>query len=730
MSGERTKMKTVLGNVAAAAAAVVLYGAWPAVANATDGVADFYHGKTVTLLVPSAPGGGYDTYARLVGRFIGEHIPGKPAIVVQNMPGGGGLTEVNYLYNVAPKDGSTIAIIMHGTIFDPVLDPREVRYKIDGFRWLGSVTPITVIGIFRKDAPARTVAELFDREVIIGGSGGTTVYLPQAVNSVLHTKMKLVMGYGGTNNILLAMARAEVSGVVGIGLDGLRGFSGAGNIDDYNILFQMGTARSRNLPDVPLIQEFAKSDEDREVLETICASCSIGWVFVAPAISDDRYAALRAAFEATVKDPAFVAQAQKQYADVDYVSPDKIEKIVGHVYSRARGGLEARRRGHRGRARREIVDRGRLVELPVAAARRRMIAMFFGMGDVRGERKMKTTLGNVAAAAAALVLYGAWPATANATDGVADFYRGKTVTLLTPDAAGSGYDAYARLVGRFIGEHIPGKPTIVVQNMPGGGGLIEMNYLYNMAPKDGSAIAIIMHGTIFDPIFDPRQVQYKIDALRWLGSVTPITVIGAFRKDAPARTVGDLFDHEVIIGGSGGTTVYLPLAVNSILHTEMKLVRGYRSTNDILLAMARKEISGVVGIGFDSLQTEKAGGDIGNYNILFQMGMARSRRLPDVPLIQEFAKSDEDREVLEAVFASFSIGRVFITPAIPDDRYAALQAAFEATVEDPAFVAQAQKQHSDVGYVSPDEIQKIVDHVYGQPAAVSKRAAAAIQSGH
>ncbi|HWG06654.1 MAG TPA: tripartite tricarboxylate transporter substrate-binding protein [Beijerinckiaceae bacterium] len=330
-------------------------------------------------------------------------------------------------------------------------------------------------------------------------------------------------------------------------------------------------------------------------------------------------------------------------------------------------------------------------------------------------------------AAAAAVLFCAASSAAQADD-VADFYRGKTITLLTPDAAGAGYDAYGRLVGHFIGEHIPGKPNVVVQNMPGAGGLTEINYLTNIAPRDGTTFAIIMHGTIFDPIFDARQVRYKVDDLRWLGSVTPITVIGAFRKDAAAQTAKDLFDHEVIIGGSGGTTVYLPAAINDVLHTKMKLVKGYSSTNEILLAMQRQELAGVVGIGLDSLQTVQNGGSAKDYNILFQMGAARGKSLPDVPLIQEFAQSPEDREVLEAIFASFSIGRVFVAPPIPDDRYAALQAAFEATVRDPAFATQASKQHSDVGFVPPGDIRKIIDRVYGEPANVLKRASAAVQA--
>jgi tripartite-type tricarboxylate transporter receptor subunit TctC len=304
---------------------------------------------------------------------------------------------------------------------------------------------------------------------------------------------------------------------------------------------------------------------------------------------------------------------------------------------------------------------------------------------------------------------------------VAAFYSGKTITIVSPDAAGSGYDAYARLVGRFIGDYIPGQPKVIVQNMPGAGGVIQANHLYNIAPKDGSVLAIMMHGVIFRPIFDPREVRYKVDGFRWLGSVTPIVVIGAFSKGA-AQSVADLFEREVLVGLSTGTTSYLPRAINAVLQTRMKLISGYRSTNDILLAIERKEVSGVVGIGLDSIQT-LAGNKLGDLKIVFQMGAARSPSLPDVPLIQESAKSDLDRRALEAIFASFSIGRVFATPEIPDDRYLALKAAFEKVVKDPRLIDQAMKQKSAVEYVSPEAIERVIGSVYGQPAAVLTRAA-------
>jgi tripartite-type tricarboxylate transporter receptor subunit TctC len=326
-----------------------------------------------------------------------------------------------------------------------------------------------------------------------------------------------------------------------------------------------------------------------------------------------------------------------------------------------------------------------------------------------------------------LTMFGVSLGAARAAD-VSDFYRGRTITIVSPDEPGSGFDQYARLVGMFIGKYIPGNPKVIIQNMPGAGGLVEANYLYNLAPRDGSQFAIIMHGNIFRPVLDPREVRFKVEGFRWLGSVAPIVAIGAFRKDAAAQTADELFTRGVMVGVSGGTTAYLPASVNNILDTKMKLIPGYRSTADIILAMKRQEVAGVVGIGLDSLQYELPGREADHYRILFQMGVKRAASLPDVPLIQEFAKSDLDRNALDTIFASFSIGRVFLTPKIPDDRYAALKVAFEHAVKDPDFVKQAKKQKSDVNYMSPNEIENIIKHVYSQPDPVLKRAAAAMMA--
>lgn len=308
------------------------------------------------------------------------------------------------------------------------------------------------------------------------------------------------------------------------------------------------------------------------------------------------------------------------------------------------------------------------------------------------------------------------------------FYTGKTLSLYIPSAPGGGYDTYGRLLGRHMGRHIPGAPAIVPRNVPGAGGVIEANQLYTTAAKDGTAFGIIQHGIIFRPIFDDREIRYKVDGFRWLGSAAPISVITIANKTAGVKTAQELFDKELLVGASSGTTEYMPTTINSVLGTKMKIVKGYKGNSEILLAMERKEVDAVSGIGLDTLGAAR-GEARGQYNFLFQMGAKRDPELPDVPLIQEFAKSAEDKAVLEAVFASLSIGRSFVTPEIPDDRLATLRKAFRAAVDDPELRAEAKKMTLDISFVDPDEIHRITRQVYGLPEGILKRVAEAMRAG-
>ncbi len=309
-----------------------------------------------------------------------------------------------------------------------------------------------------------------------------------------------------------------------------------------------------------------------------------------------------------------------------------------------------------------------------------------------------------------------------------NFFHGKTLSLSIPSAPGGGYDLYGRLVQRHMASFIPGKPVIVARNVPGAGGVVQANQLYTTAARDGTAFGIIQHSIPFRPLFDPREVRYRLDGLRWLGSVAPITNLAIVNRNAPVTGVADLFARELIIGASGGTTLYLPSTVNSVLGTKIKIIRGYKNTGDILLAMARNEVSGLVGVGLSSLLASRTAKTV-DYKILFQMAYTKHPELPDVPLVQDYARNPEDKAVMEAIFASFSVGRSFVAPVIPEDRLATLRAAFRQMVADEKFLADARKSRAEVSYVAPEDIRRIVDGVYALPKPVIDRAAKAFVGG-
>ena len=305
-------------------------------------------------------------------------------------------------------------------------------------------------------------------------------------------------------------------------------------------------------------------------------------------------------------------------------------------------------------------------------------------------------------------------------DPIADFYAGHSVTVLIPSGPGGGYDTYGRLISRHMGRHIPGKPNLVPQNMPGAGGVVLANYLANAAPKDGSVMAIMQNGVPFKPLFDARQIKFTNDSFRWLGSVTNVTNTAVIGKTSPITSAADVFTREVTVGASGGNTTYLPEMLNGVLGAKFKIVKGYKSTNEILLAVERNEVDGMVGIALDSLQTAEQSHP--NLRVLFQMGLKRSPELPDAPLIQEFAKTDEQKAVLGAVFASFEIGRIFAVAAIPEPRLAALRKAFAETLVDSAFLTDAKKLRLNVNPETPGEVQSIIADVFRQPTPILDKA--------
>jgi len=294
---------------------------------------------------------------------------------------------------------------------------------------------------------------------------------------------------------------------------------------------------------------------------------------------------------------------------------------------------------------------------------------------------------------------------------------GKPIRLLIPSGPGGGYDAYGRIVARHIGSHLSGNPVVTAEGMPGGGGIAEANYLAKVAPKDGTVIGILQNNMPLKPILDPRQIKYSLQDFGWLGSVTPVTNIGLVKPGAPVRVASDLLSHELIVGGSGGSTTYVPEMLNRLMHTKFKVVKGYKGSDEVMLAIERGEVEGIVGIAYDSISQSAEAAAV-NGKLLFQMGLRRDPMLADVPLIQELAPPAA-RAVLECVFAAFQIGRIFAAPAgVPAARLEELRKAFADTMADPAFRQDAERLHLGVNPQPAEAIDAIIRSVAQQPATV------------
>lgn len=317
-------LKRVATLVALAAALL-----WPDVsARAQD---DFYKGKRIDLYVGSDTGGAYDGYARLVARHMSKHIPGNLGIVVKNMPGAGGLRLANYIYTLARPDGTEIAILNQGAAMSQALNETGVQYDARRMNWIGSTHSTVNVAFAWHTSPVKTIQEAQKQELIVGttGAGSATSFYPELMNQFLGTKFKVIGGYKGSNEMLLAIERGEVNGRGAYNWANLRDQTDWVREKKVNILVQMGAERAPDLPDVPLMHELAKNEADREVLEFVSLSPALGRPFVAPpGLPPERLAILRAAFEATTRDPEFLADAAASKLEIEPMSGEKLADLV------------------------------------------------------------------------------------------------------------------------------------------------------------------------------------------------------------------------------------------------------------------------------------------------------------------------------------------------------------------------------------------------------------------
>jgi tripartite-type tricarboxylate transporter receptor subunit TctC len=320
-------MKRILASLLAAAAMLTpAHAATPA---------DFYKGRTVFVMIGYSPGGGYDLYARLLAQHLGKHIPGNPTVIPQNMPGAGSIKAANYLFSVAPKDGTTIGTFARNTGISPLLG--QASFDATKFTWLGSITKDTSLCISWSASPIKSWNDVMTKQATFGGEGADSDpdIFAKLYKNVFGAKIRLATGFPGTTDTTLAMQRGEVQGLCGISWGTLKSrYANWLKEKRIAILIQAAPEKDPELPDVPLADDLAKNTEQRQILDFIVASQVMARPFAAPpGIPADRKAALRAAFDETMKDPAFLADAQKVLADVDPVSGAEVDALVASLYA-------------------------------------------------------------------------------------------------------------------------------------------------------------------------------------------------------------------------------------------------------------------------------------------------------------------------------------------------------------------------------------------------------------
>jgi tripartite-type tricarboxylate transporter receptor subunit TctC len=318
-----------------------------------------------------------------------------------------------------------------------------------------------------------------------------------------------------------------------------------------------------------------------------------------------------------------------------------------------------------------------------------------------------------------------------AAQSVADFYRGKTITMAVGTSPGGDYDLRMRMVARHISRHIPGNPTIVPTNMPGAGQMLVANWLANVAPKDGTAIVALSQNMAVNQATGASGVKYDVRQFNWIGNTTDSpNVINSWHTSG-IKTIQDVMQRELVVGATGiasGSYLY-PYALNQLVGTKFKIVTGYPGGNDINLAMERGEVGGRGSNSWASWKStrpqwlaEK------KINILVQVGIKRNSELPDVPTMQDLGKNELDKRVLTFISVDSAISRPLVTsPGVPPNRVEALRRAFDATMKDPAFLAEAENSKTDINPMTGEEAQKIAEATINTPPEVLARANALIE---
>ncbi len=315
---------------------------------------------------------------------------------------------------------------------------------------------------------------------------------------------------------------------------------------------------------------------------------------------------------------------------------------------------------------------------------------------------------------------------AYAADPLADFYRGKTVTLVVSSSTGGGYDTTARAIARHLGKHLPGAPTVIIQNMPGGGGIAGTNYLYNVARKDGTIIGAVQNNTPFEPLFGTAEAKYDALKFNWLGSPSVEVGLLVVWYKTPVNSITDVKTREITVGSSGAnsTPSFYARLINATLGTKIKIIVGYPGLTEAFLAIERGEIDGFPSVFYNTLTATKPTWlREKKLKVLLQYGLTKEPALPDVPSLLDLVTNADDKALLQAALAEVTLGRPYLMPpGVPADRVAAMRKAFMDTLADPVFLGEAKKMALGVNAPRDSEqVLQVIGQAYNAPPKVIAR---------
>ena len=319
-----------------------------------------------------------------------------------------------------------------------------------------------------------------------------------------------------------------------------------------------------------------------------------------------------------------------------------------------------------------------------------------------------------------------WTSASTAAEDAGRFYKGRTVSIVIGHEVGTGFDIYGRVLARHLSRHIPGNPSMVVQNMVGASGIAAANWLYNVAPKDGTVLATFVHTVPFEPLFGNSIAKYDPAKLSWIGNMEESVGTCGVSTASGITKFDELREKEVVFGATGATGPLgkFALAIKNLLGARIKLVYGYKGSASVKIAIQRGEVHGVCGLPISTLKSFwRDEFDSGRFKPILQLSGKRSAELAGIPHVDDYPKSEEDRQVFGLIFAAQALGRVFVSPPeMPPERLKALREAFMATMEDKQFLADAQAAQIDIVPNPGEEVTALIARYSATPKTVVERA--------